>query len=252
LEEIIQAENPDFVAAIIVESVTGPSNGLYVPPPDYLPRLREICDKYKMLLIADEVMCGWGRTGEWFAVQNYGVLPDILTTAKGLTNSMAPLGAVVVSEPIAAYLEEHTLWAGLTYSGHPLCCAAGVAAIKVYREEGLIENSKVMGRLLLEELKTLKARHPSVGDVRGIGLFCAIELVKERPTKTPLTPPRQGPYEAGGMDPIKKALSEGGVHTFIRPNLIAIAPPLCITEQQLREGLQVVDKALDVADSLIG
>ena len=251
LEEMIEYENPEFIAAVIVEGVTGPSNGLYVPPPDYMPKLREICSRNNILLIADEVMSGWGRTGEWFAVNNWGVVPDILTTAKGLTNAMAPLGAVVVSEPIGEWLEDHTLWGGLTYSGHPLSCAAGIAALKVYREEGLVENSKVMGRLLLEELQTLKTKHPSVGDARGIGLFCALELVKDRGTKTPLVPPKEAPYESGGMAAIKKVLSEGGVYAFTRPNLIAITPPLCINEQELREGLEVVDRALAVADGMV-
>jgi taurine--2-oxoglutarate transaminase len=251
LEEMIEFENPEFIAAVIVESVTGPSNGLYVPPDDYLPRLRAICDRYGILLIADEVMSGWGRTGRWFAVDNYGVVPDLLTTAKGLTNSMAPLGAVVVSEPMGEWLEDHTLWGGLTYGGHPLSCAAGVAALQVYREEGLVENSRVMGKLLLEELQTLKAKHPSVGDARGIGLFCALELVKNRQTRELLVPMKEAPYEAGGMAAIKKALSDGGVYTFTRPNLIAVTPPLCITEAELREGLAVVDRALDVADSML-
>lgn len=252
LEEIIQFENPDFVAAVIVETITGPSNGLYVPPDDYMPKLRALCDKYGIMLICDEVMSGWGRTGEWFAVNNWNVVPDIITTAKGLTNAQVPLGAVAVSARIAEALEEQTLWAGSTYSGHALACAAGIAAIEAYREEGLIENSRRLGAVLMAELQRIQQRHPTVGDVRGKGLFAAIELVKDRGTRAPLMPAREEPYAArGGLGAIKRALDEAGVMVFTRPNLIGISPPLCITEEQLLEGLAALDRALDHADAML-
>ena len=252
LEEIIEFENPDFIAAIIVETITGPTAGLYVPPDDYMPKLRALCDKYGILLIADEVMSGWGRTGKWFAMDHWDVVPDILTTAKGLTNSMVPLGAVVVSKKIADYMDENTLWSGSTYSGHALACAAGIAAIEVYREDGLIENSAKLGEVLVQVLGEIKAKHPSVGDVRAKGLFGAIELVKNRETRERLMPIKEEPYSTkGGMAAIKKTLAEGGVYTLNRPNLLSIAPPLCITEEQLRDGLAVIDKALDHADAML-
>ncbi len=252
LEEIIEFENPDFIAAIIVETITGPTAGLYVPPDDYMPKLRALCDKYGILLIADEVMSGWGRTGKWFAMDHWNVVPDILTTAKGLTNSMVPLGAVVVSKKIADYMEDNTLWSGSTYSGHALACAAGIAAIEVYREDGLIENAAKMGDVLAKALDEIKENHPSVGDVRGKGLFSMIELVKDRATRERLMDAKEGPYVAdGGMAAIKKVIGEGGVYAFIRPNMIAIAPPLCITEEQLMEGLDVIDRALDIADRML-
>ena len=252
LEEMIEFENPDFIAAIIVETITGPTADLYVPPDDYMPKLRAICDKYGILLIADEVMSGWGRTGKWFAMDHWDVVPDILTTAKGLTNSMVPLGAVVVSEKIAEYMEDNTLWSGSTYSGHALACAAGIAAIEVYREDGLIENSAKLGEVLTQVLEGLKDKHPSVGDVRGKGLFSMIELVKDRATRENLMDAREGPYVTnGGMAAIKNVIGEGGVYAFIRPNMIAVVPPLCITEDQLMEGLDVIDRALDVADGML-
>ena len=252
LEEMIQFENPDFVAAVIIETVTGPSNGLYIPPDDYLPKLRQICDKYGILLICDEVMAGWGRTGKWFAFQNWDVKPDIISTAKGVTNSMVPLGAVVVTDKIAEYLDDHTLWSGSTYSGHALACAAGIASIQAYKDEKMIENSARLGRIVGRELEAMKAKHISVGDVRGKGLFWAIELVKDRKTREMLMPSKEEPYATkGGMAGIKKVLSDGGIYLFSRPNLLAIAPPLCITEEQLMEGLRVIDKALDVADQMV-
>ncbi|HJO68609.1 MAG TPA: aminotransferase class III-fold pyridoxal phosphate-dependent enzyme [Rhodospirillales bacterium] len=253
IEELIEFENPDFIAAIIVEPITGPANNLIVPVDDYLPRLRALCDKYGILLIADEIMSGWGRTGRWFGVDHYGVVPDILVTAKGLTNSAVPLGATVVSERIAAFMDENTLWSGSTYSGHALACAAGIAAIGVYRDEGLIENSARLGEVLLGALEALKEKHGCVGDVRGKGLFSGIELVSDRATRAPLLPDRTEAFFAasGGLGRIKKVLADNGVYVYLRPNMLGIAPALCITEDQLLDGLARIDKVLDVADSLI-
>jgi taurine--2-oxoglutarate transaminase len=240
VEEIINYEGPDRIAAVIMEGVTG-SNGLIVPPDDYWPRVREICTKYGILLISDEVMSGWGRTGKWFAVDNWNVVPDIITTAKGITSGYVPLGAVIVSEPIADYFEDKMLWCGLTYSGHPLACAAGVATINVYEEDGLLENSAKMGKYLGKRLEEIKLKHPSVGDVRYIGLFTAIEIVSDKKSKKPIDP----------LNETGKFLRDHGLFTFIFHNVIFIVPPLCITETQVDEGLIIVEKALDGIDQMI-
>jgi taurine--2-oxoglutarate transaminase len=233
VEEIIQYEGADHIAAIIMEGVTG-SNGLLVPPDDYWPRIRQICDQYNILLISDEVMSGWGRTGEWFAVDHWGVVPDIITTAKGVTSGYVPLGVVIVSEKIAEYFDDKYLYCGLTYSGHPLACAAAVATIEVYKEDKLIENARELGQYLGERLEALKARHPNVGDVRYIGLFSAIELVKDRSTKEPyLDLAKFGGY-----------LRQNGLFTFIMKNIVFVVPPLCITQAQLDEGLAIIEQAI--------
>jgi taurine--2-oxoglutarate transaminase len=240
VEEILSYEGPDRVAAIIMEGVTG-SNGLIVPPDEYWPAMREICDKYGILLISDEVMSGWGRTGEWFAVDNWKVIPDMITTAKGITSGYVPLGAVIVSDPIATYYEDHMLWCGLTYSGHPLACAAGVATLEVYEEDGLIENAKVVGKHLGEKLEQIKQSHPSVGDVRYIGLFSAIEVVKNRKTKQPLDP----------LNEIGDYFKANGLFTYINHHIIFIVPPLCINREQLDDGLTIIDNALKLSDQMI-
>jgi len=239
LEEVIQYEGPDHIAAVIMEGVTG-SNGLLVPPDDYWPRVRAICDKYDILLISDEVMSGWGRTGQWFAVDNWDVVPDIITTAKGLTAGYVPLGAVIVSEDIAQYFEDKMLWCGLTYSGHPLACAAGVATLEVYKEDGLIQNAQKVGRHLGQRLEQIKSRHASVGDVRYIGLFSALEIVKSKTTKEPIDPLTQ----------VAKFLRENGLFTFNFHNILFVVPPLCITEEQIDEGLAIIEKALALTDAM--
>jgi taurine--2-oxoglutarate transaminase len=239
LEEVIQYEGPDKIAAIIMEGVTG-SNGLIVPPDDYWPRVRQICDKYGILLISDEVMSGWGRTGKWFAVDNWNVVPDIITTAKGITSGYVPLGAVIVSEPIAKFFDDKYLYAGLTYNGHALACAAALATIDVYAEDHLLDNAVRLGEHLGEALEEIKSRHPSVGDVRYIGLFSALELVANRDTKEIFAPAK--------MAALGKHLREKGLFTFIQANnmgsILYVVPPLCITQAQLDEGLQVIEAAL--------
>lgn len=240
VEEIINYEGPDRIAAIIMEGVTG-SNGLIVPPDDYWPRVREICTKYGILLISDEVMSGWGRTGKWFAVDNWNVVPDIITTAKGITSGYVPLGAVIISEPIAKYFEDKMLWCGLTYSGHPLACAAGVATIEVYSDDGLLQNALKVGAHLAKRLDSLKLEHPCVGDVRHIGLFTAIEIVSDKQSKKPIDPL----VETG------KFLRENGLFTFIFHNVIFVVPPLCINESQIDEGLSIVGDALVRIDKSI-
>jgi taurine--2-oxoglutarate transaminase len=239
VDEVINYEGPDKIAAIIMEGVTG-SNGLIVPPDDYWPRVREICNKYGILLISDEVMSGWGRTGKWFAVDNWAVVPDIITTAKGITSGYVPLGAVIISEPIANYFEDRMLWCGLTYSGHPLACAAGVATIKVYEEDGLLENAVKMGAHLGKRLEELKTKHTSVGDVRYIGLFTAIEIVKDKVSKIPIDP----------LGDTGKFLRDHGLFTFIFHNVLFVVPPLCINQDQLDEGLEIIDQALNITDAI--
>lgn len=246
LEEVIGYEGPDKIAAIIMEGVVG-SNGLIVPPDDYWPRVREICDRHGILLISDEVMSGWGRTGKWFAVNNWNVTPDMITTAKGITCGYVPLGAVIVSEPIANYFNDKYLFAGLTYNGHALACAAALATIEVYEEDKLIQNASKVGKHLGAALEKIKEKHISVGDVRYIGLFSGIEVVKNRVSKDVM--PARVMAEAG------KVLRENGLFTFIMSNsmgsVIFVVPPLCINEQQLNEGLRIVEKALDLTDAAV-
>lgn len=246
LEEVIRYEGPDKIAAIIMEGVVG-SNGLIVPPDDYWLRVREICDKYGILLISDEVMSGWGRTGEWFAVDNWKVTPDIITTAKGITSGYMPLGAVIVSDKIAQFFDDKYLYAGLTYNGHALSCAAALATIAVYEEDHLMENAREVGKYLGEKLEALKAAHPSVGDVRYIGLFSTLELVQNRESKEVMP--------ASVMGQVGKYLRDSGLFTFIMANslgsMVFVVPPLCITREQLDEGLAIVDKALGIADANI-
>ena len=247
VEQVIQFEGPDQIGALLMEGVTGTS-GLFVPPDDYWPRLREICDRYGILLIADEVMSGFGRTGEWFAVDNWNVAPDMITMAKGITSGYMPLGAVVVSKRIAEHFEDHTFWSGLTASGHPISCAAALATLRVYREDRLLENTRRMESVLAQGLDALKARHPAVGDVRGLGLFWIIELVKDRDSRVPLVPWNAKPSELGPMPAISRHLRQQGLYTFVKWNWIFVAPPLCINAEQIAEGLSVIDSALQIAD----
>jgi len=248
VEQVILFEGPENVAAIINEGVSG-SSGILIYPPEYWPRLREIADKYGILLVDDEVMSGFGRTGEWFGIDNYGVVPDVMTMAKGLTSGYVPLGAVVVSKSIADSFEDRMLPLGLTYSAHPLACATAIATINVYKEDKLLVNTKAMGKVLGEELEEMKAKHPSVGDVRYIGLFSVIEVVKDKETKEPMAPWNAKASEMGAMADVAKFLRDNGLYTFVRWSWIFAVPPLCITESQLKDGLAVIDKALDLADA---
>jgi taurine--2-oxoglutarate transaminase len=201
-----------------------------------------MCDKYGVLLISDEVMSGWGRTGKWFAVDNWEVVPDMITTAKGLTSGYVPLGGVIVSDKIADYFEDKMLWCGLTYSGHPLACAAALATIDVYEEDRLIENAAQVGKYLGKRLEEIKSRHASVGDVRYIGLFSALEIVKSKETKEPIDP----------LTETGKFLRANGLFTFVFHNLLFVVPPLCITEAQLDEGLAIIEQALEITDKIAG
>ncbi len=232
VEEIIQHEGPDQIAAIILEGVTG-TNGLIIPPDEYWPRIREICDKYGILLISDEVMSGWGRTGTWFAVDNWNVVPDIITTAKGLTSGYVPLGAVIVNEKIARYFDDKYMYAGLTYNGHALACAAALANIEAYEQDHIFDNARAMGKYLGGRLEDLKARHRAVGDVRYIGLFSALEFVKDRGTK-----------EAADLSKLKGFLLEHGLYVFNFKNVLFVVPPLIISREELDAGLTLLDEGI--------
>jgi taurine--2-oxoglutarate transaminase len=247
IEEIIQFEGPNNIAAIMVEGITG-SNGLLIPPDDYYPKLRALCDKYGILLIDDEVMAGFGRTGTWLATQHYGIKPDIVTCAKGLTSGYMPLGAVVLSEKIAEYFEKNMLWGGLTYSGHPVCVAAAVANLDLYEEEHIFENVVAQGRHLTERLQAMKAAHPCVGDVRSIGLFSVIELVRDKATKEPLAPFNGTSPE---MTKLAAHLKSKQLYAFSRFNMLWVCPPLIITTEELDHGLGIIDEGLSLVDGLI-
>ncbi len=248
LREQVIYEGRESVAAIVLETITG-SNGIIIPPKGYLQGVRDICTEFGIMMICDEVMAAWGRTGEWFAVDNYDVKPDIITFAKGITCGYAPLGGAIVSQEIADYFDDHLLSCGLTYSAHPLGCAAGIATIEYYKESGLMAQSKERGIYLGTLLEGLKAKHPCVGDVRYIGLFSAIELVKSKDTKEA--------YVEYGRDPEKKMakiigmLSAKGFYTYSHENCLIVAPPLIITELELEQAMAIMDEVLSEVDQMI-
>jgi taurine--2-oxoglutarate transaminase len=248
LERQLQLENPNTVAGVAVEPMTGAAGGFPLPP-GYLTRLRALCDKYGILLIADEVITGFGRTGQWFGVDHEGVVPDILTLAKGLTSGYVPMGAVVVRDAIAQHFESRMLPLGGTYSGHPLACAAALACLEEYEERGLVARSRQMGELLLRELAGLADRHPSIGDVRGQGLLTCLELVRDRSTKAPLVPPNTDstlPLQ------IRRRCWDEGLHLLARANLIMLAPPLIVEPAQITEAISKLDRVLDWVDQQRG
>ncbi|HLW60263.1 MAG TPA: aminotransferase class III-fold pyridoxal phosphate-dependent enzyme [bacterium] len=241
LEHVLMYEGPENVAAILIETIVGGS-GLIVPPDGYLEGLRKICDRHGILLIFDEVMAGFGRTGAWFACEHWNVVPDMLTFAKGVTSGYVPLGGVLVSAPVARYFDDHILWAGLTYSGHALACAAGCANLEVMEDEGLVERARRLEGALGDRLRRLADRHPVVGDVRGKGLFWGVELVKDRGTREPWAP-----FSRSGPSPMKAFLRgafDRGVYLIGRYNIFLVAPPLVISEEQIEEGVQAIDGAL--------
>jgi taurine--2-oxoglutarate transaminase len=247
LEEILMYEGPQTVAAVILETVTG-TNGIIVPPDGYLQSIRETCDRFGILLILDEVMAGWGRTGRWFACDHWDVVPDLITTAKGINSGYVPLGALTVRDHVYESIKDRFFAGGLTYSGHPLACAVGVASIEAFREEGVVENAAAMGSYLANELQKLAERHPSIGDVRGLGLFWGLELVRDRETREPLVPFNAGGEAAEPMTRITKACLERGLYPFAHWNVLAITPPLTITREELDEGIGVLDEVLAIAD----
>jgi taurine--2-oxoglutarate transaminase len=247
LEEIIRYEGPQTIAAILMESVTG-TNGIIIPPQGYMQGVRALCNKYGIVMIADEVMSGFGRTGKWFAIEHWDVVPDIITMAKGLTSAYAPLGAVAMKPEIAAAFNERAFESGLTYTSHPISLAAAVANINVMRDERIIEHAAAMGGVLKRMLTDLGEAHPSVGDVRNIGLFGIIELVKDRKTKEPMAPWNGSSPE---MNALKKYCLDHGLFLYTHWHTVLIIPPLIITEEQLQEGFQVLEKALEIPDAAV-
>ena len=252
IDEVIELEGgSEKVAGIIFEPVTG-ANGIIVPPPEYFPELRKICDKWGVLMIADEVMSGFGRTGKWFAMDHWDVVPDILTMAKGLTCGYLPMGVTTVRKHIGDRFKEQFFSHGATYAGHALCCAAALATVSIYQEDRLIENSENMGKYLLEKAKELQEKHPCIGDVRGLGLFVGLELVKNKKTREPII--TVDAKIRPGMNPkleVAKKLGELGMMAMAANpgNVIAMAPPLIITKDEIDEGVAIMDKALEVADA---
>jgi taurine--2-oxoglutarate transaminase len=247
LEEILQYEGPQTVAAVILETVTG-TNGVIVPPDGYLQSIREVCDRHGILLICDEVMAGFGRTGKWFACENWDVVPDILTVAKGINSGYVPLGAMVISRKLADWVRDKPFAGGLTYSGHPLACASGVASIEAFQEEGIVENSAAMGVVFAEELRGLQDRHPCIGEVRGLGCFWGLELVKNRETREPLVPFNGTGEAAKPVTALVKAALERGLYLMTHWNVVMVCPPLTITREEIDEGIAALDEALSVAD----
>jgi taurine--2-oxoglutarate transaminase len=248
LEETIELEGPSTIAAFVLETITG-TNGILIPPDGYLQGVRELCTRYGIVYIADEVMCGFGRTGEWFGVNHWDVVPDLITVAKGLTSSYLPLGAVGIPPEIAAHFEENVFYGGLTYNSHPLGVAAALGAIQVLEEDDLVGNAKRLDPVMRRHHEALAAKHPSVGACRNIGLFGIIELVKNRATMEPLSPFN---VVNETMAAINRAMLDRGLYTMIRFNGIMTNPPLCITEEQLEEGFSVIDEVLtEVADPAV-
>jgi taurine--2-oxoglutarate transaminase len=247
LERVIKYENPDSIAAIILEGESG-SSGCIKYPVGYWKMVREICDRYGILLIDDEVMSGFGRTGKMFAVEHHGVQPDMMTMAKGLTSGYVPLGGLMVSDKIAAAYEDKFLPLGLTYSAHPVSLAAAAAVLDIYEDEGLVENAAKMGRYLDGRMEEMKAKHPSIGDWRNTGLLGCIELVKNRETKEPVTPWNAKPQDMECTNRMAAKVRELGMFTFVRWNWIFIAPPLCINEAEMEEGLDIISKVVSIAD----
>src|SRR6266699_7274480 len=244
IEETMQLEGPQTIAAFILETVVG-TNGILIPPDGYLEGARKLCDKYGILMIADEVMAGFGRTGEWFAVDHWKVVPDLISMAKGLTSSYLPLGAVGMRHHIAKYFQDRVFYGGLTYNSHPMGCAAALATIRVYEEDRLIENAKEMDQVMKQLLSDLESQHPCVGAVRSIGLFGIVELVRNRKTREPMAPFNGTSQE---MAALGRFFREQGLYTFVRWNTFFTNPPLCISEKELREAFEIIDRALEATD----
>jgi len=246
-EEVLQMEGPHTIAAVIVEPVVG-TNGVLIPPDGYMQGLRRLCDKHGILLIADEVMAGFGRTGEWFSINHWNVVPDLISMAKGLTSAYVQLGAVGMRRSIADHFQKNVFFGGLTYNSHTLACAAALATLDVYEEDDLLENARRMGRVMRGHLEDLERRHPSVGATRNIGLFGIVELVRNRSTREPLAP-------FNGTSPEMQALNrffrEEGLYTFVRWNTFFTNPPLCITEAEMKEAFAIIDRGLEITDRAV-
>jgi len=247
LEEIVQLEGANTIAGFILEPVTG-TNGILVPPDGYIQGVRALCDKYGILMIADEVMAGFGRTGKWFSVDHWGVVPDMITMAKGLTSAYVQLGALGLRRKIADHFRDNVFAGGLTYNSHTLACAAALATIGVYEEDGLIDRAARMGDVMKKHLEGLAARHPSVGAVRNIGLFGIVELVRNRKTMEPMAPFNGTSPE---MQALGKFFRQEGLYTFVRWNTFFTNPPLCITEDEMLEAFAIIDRGLTETDRAI-
>ena len=247
LERMIAYEGAANIAAILLEGESGTSGCLQYPK-GYLKAVREITNKYGILMIMDEVMSGFGRTGKWFGFENHGIIPDMIAMAKGLTCGYLPFGCLMVSDKIASKYDDAMLPLGLTYSAHPVCCAAALETLKIYDDENLIENTVAMGKYVEEQVALLKQKHPSIGDFRNTGLLGCIELVKNKNTKEPVAPFNAKPEEMLVMNKVAAKIKDLGMYTFVRWNYIFIAPPLCVTKEQIDEGLAIISEAIKIAD----
>lgn len=247
LERVIQFENPDNIAAILFEGESG-SSGCIKYPPMYLKKVRELCDEYGILMIVDEVMSGFGRTGKMFGVDHHNVVPDIMCLAKGLTSGYLPLGATVVTRTIAEYFNDRPMVIGLTYSAHPTLCAAALENIRIIQDDGLVDKAAKMGAYIEAEVEKLKARHPSLGDFRNTGLLGCIELVKNKDTKEPMTPWNAKPEDMEVTNKMAAKIRELGMFTFVRWNWIFVTPPLIISKDEVDEGLKIISQAISIAD----
>jgi taurine---2-oxoglutarate transaminase len=247
VEEVIELEGPRTIAGFILETVTG-TNGVLIPPDGYIEGVRKLCDKHGILMICDEVMAGFGRTGEWFAVDHWKVVPDIITMAKGLTSAYVQLGAVGMRRAIAEKFQDNVFYGGLTYNSHPLACAAALATLQVYEDDKLIENARKMGALMKSLLADLARKHPSVGAARSIGLFGLVELVRDRAKKTPMAPFNSTSPE---MAALGKFFREEGLYTFLRWHTFFTNPPLCITEVEMRDAFAIIDRGLEITDRAV-
>ena len=247
LERVIAYEGPANIAAILLEGESG-SSGCLKYPVGYLKAVRELCNKHGILLIMDEVMSGFGRTGKWFGFENHGIIPDMIAMAKGLTCGYLPFGCLMVSDKIAAKYDDTVLSLGLTYSAHPVSCAAALETLKIYEDEGLIENCVAMSNYVNEQVEKLKQKHPSIGDFRNTGLLGCIELVKSRTTKEPMAPFNAKPDEMVVMNKVAAKIKDLGMYTFVRWSYIFIAPPLIVTKEQIDEGLAIISEAIKIAD----
>ena len=250
LEEILEYEGPQTVAAVFLETVTG-TNGVIPPPDGYLQSIREVCDRHGILLVLDEVMAGFGRTGRWFACDNWDVVPDILTVAKGINSGYVPLGAMIIGPRLREWVRGKYFPGGLTYAGHPLACASAVASIEAFREEGVVENAAEAGSYLGDGLRGLAAAHPSIGEVRGLGCFWGVELVKNRETREMLVPFNASGEAAAPVARLAKAALERGLYLMTHWNVIMVVPPLTVTSEEVDEGLAILDEVLAIADEYV-
>ena len=247
LERVVKYEGPQYIAAILLEGESG-SSGCIKYPAGYWKKVKAIADKYGILTIADEVMSGFGRTGKWFGINHHDVVPDMMCMAKGITSGYIPLGGIIVKEEIIKHFENKPLPIGLTYSAHAVACAAANAVLEIYEEENLIENTVKMGGYIEQQVEKLKQKHPSIGDYRNTGLLGCIELVKNRKTKEPMAPFNASPTEMEIMNKVSAKITELGMFTFVRWNYIFTAPPLCVTKEEIDEGLEIISKAIAIAD----